>query len=221
MTERECKICHEIKPISDFYKPTTCICKRCVCERKTKRIAERNLENNPDLPFEIWRDIPGFEGKYAISNFGRIRSLFIGPKNNCILKPSRHRQGYLRIKLFDGKSYLVHRLVAEAFIPNPENKETINHKNGIKDDNRVDNLEWSTMAENIQHAFKTGLNDPNKREYCSNSKSFKLSVSQVNEIRNLYSRGMSQSDLSNKFGISKPQVCRIVNFKTRTKGLTV
>ena len=209
MIEKECKICHQTKPIADFYKATTYICKRCICERKTRQIAERNLKNNPDLPFEVWKDMKGFEGKYAISNLGRIRSLFIGSKINCILKPSRHRQGYLRIKLFDGKSYLVHRLVAETFIPNPENKETINHKNGIKDDNRVGNLEWATMAENIQHSFKTGLNNPNKREYCSNSKSFKLSASQVNEIRRLYSIGMSQSELSNKFGISKPHVCRI------------
>ena len=73
-----------------------------------------------------------------------------------IMKPFTDKGGYLRVKLL-GKTCKVHRLVAQAFIPNPENKPTVNHINGIKSDNRVDNLEWASHTENTRHAYDTGL----------------------------------------------------------------
>ena len=113
---------------------------------------------------EQWKPVSGFEGKYEVSDFGRIRSL--GYEVKCyggakvvkprILKPFATRSGYLEVSLGRKNKRLVHRLVAEAFIANPENKSDVNHRNLIKTDNRVSNLEWSTRGENMQHAHDNG-----------------------------------------------------------------
>ena len=100
---------------------------------------------------EEWKDINGYEGLYMISNFGRIKSLY----QNRILKPKVDKNGYLEIGLMKNKRrkyFKVHRLVAMNFIDNQNNYPVVNHKNEIKNDNRVENLEWCTVKYNNHYS---------------------------------------------------------------------
>lgn len=106
---------------------------------------------------EIWKDIVGFEGHYQVSNLGNVRSLNwentkrIKLLSQNIIKTSGYKYVGFHVKPSKTKHPLVHRLVAEAFIPNPDNLPQVNHKNEIKTDNRVDNLEWCTRKYNINY----------------------------------------------------------------------
>ncbi len=103
---------------------------------------------------EIWRDIQGYEGLYQVSNFGRVKSL----KTNRILKGSQINSGYLEVVLCKNKIHkhlLVHRLVAQAFIENSNNKKEVNHIDGDKQNNNVINLEWVTRSENELHSYQS------------------------------------------------------------------
>ena len=108
---------------------------------------------------EIWKRIENYPD-YFVSNFGRIKSYRWG-KRTSILIPMRTPEGYVAIYFYkDGckrKSIKIHRLVAKVFIPNPENKRCVNHKDGNKSNNHIENLEWMTKSEDLKHAYKTGL----------------------------------------------------------------
>ena len=118
---------------------------------------------------EIWKDIEGYENIYKISNLGNVLSLNYGAKNHTLsnikkqLKQSKSSTGYLHVQLYKNGSVstkLVHLLVANAFLPNTENKSEINHIDGNKNNNSASNLEWVTHKENLNHAIKTGLRSP-------------------------------------------------------------
>ncbi len=109
-------------------------------------------ENLSDIKFqdEIWKDITGYEGFYKISSLGRVCNSISNRILSCQIRPDGYICLILRRK-GDSKSCRIHRLVAEAFIPNPNNKKEVNHKNKDRADNRVENLEWNTAWENRQH----------------------------------------------------------------------
>jgi len=114
----------------------------------------------------MWKDIEGYEGLYKISDKGEVKSLpkdhRYGSKIERILKPKIDKDGYYGVSLCKNgkvKSKKIHRLVAQMFISNPNNKPTVNHINAIVNDNRLENLEWATHSEQNYHLYKLGLKD--------------------------------------------------------------
>ena len=158
---------------------------------------------------EVWKDIKDFEGLYQVSNLGNVKRLqgkWVNQER--LIKSKLDRYGYPFYTLSKKKKLknkTSHRLVAKAFIPNPLNKLTVNHINGIKTDNRVENLEWNTNLENKQHAVSSGLTNLKG----TNHPRCKLSDKQVLEIREI---GFSQTrtSLSKKYGVSRITISRII-----------
>lgn len=163
---------------------------------------------------EIWKDIIGFENLYQVSNLGRVKSLNrfrIGKSNKPvkvnerILKQRINNWGYLQVILCkENKLYCkyIHRLVCETFHPNPHELPQVNHINGIKTDNYVDNLEWCTLKENVQHSNKTGLRNPEK----------KLTKIQIQEIINLKDK-LSYRKIGELYGVHNTAISYIFNRK--------
>lgn len=149
----------------------------------------------------MWID---FDDKYEVSTDGHIRN----KKTKRILHEFSGKDGYLRTQ-FSGKTRTVHRVIATAFIPNPHNYEQVNHKDGNKHNNSVENLEWCTREENMKHAYKIGL----KTSKGENNSHYKLSKSDVEYIRRHYIRGDKQygaKSLAEKFRVAHQTICAVV-----------
>ena len=167
---------------------------------------------------EEWKDIIGFEGAYKISNFGRVYSTpRRGNKGVEFLKISYTHDGYAKVRLiYNGKdkTMRVHRLVAEAFIPNPQNKDTVNHIDGDKTNNNVYNLEWCDRHEQLDHAYKLGLKTARSGSKNSNAK---LTNEQVKEIRKSYvrySKEFGTVALAKKYDVTNVVIGLIVRGET-------
>lgn len=153
---------------------------------------------------ETWKDIPQYEGIYQASNFGNIRSLNYKRTGTIkILKPALDGKGYLRTALTkNGKSKTikVHRIVAIAFLKLNPDKYQVNHINGIKTDNSINNLEWSDNRLNQIHAVRLGLV---KQKSGNKHHRTKHSDETIMKIYNEYKEGASKRELSKKYNISR------------------
>lgn len=169
-----------------------------------------------------WRcvaHIDGLEdfGAYDVDNFGNVWSRYTGKRK--LLKPRTTKHGYKHIGLSRGKArkgMLVHRLVALAFIPNPENKPHVNHKDGNKTNNHFKNLEWCTAQENIDHAISTGLAVAGGGYKASAKGKRKLSREQVLWLINEYKAGYALASIADKLGVSDRLVYQVIYRKTYT-----
>lgn len=170
---------------------------------------------------EKWKDIEGYEGIYQVSDQGRVKSL--DRDINCNGTHRKFEGKYLKIKNPQGydqvnlskegkqKTCLVHRLVAIAFIENPENKPEVNHIDGCKTNNCLSNLEWNTRSENQQHAVDIGLKDAVKG---SNHYSSKLKEEDIPVIFKLKKMGFLNREISDRFKVSASVIGKLLRRKT-------
>lgn len=161
---------------------------------------------------EEWRDVIGFNGKYKVSNLGNIKSFYHNKVEGKIKKQVINSHGYpaISVQIEGRKCRLrpVHRLVALAFLPSAVGKTHVNHIDGDKLNNEVNNLEWITHAENIKHGFKIGLYN-NAGE--NNGRSV-LTNEQAQHIRKIKETdGTSIQSLANVFGVSQTTIWKLLN----------
>lgn len=153
-----------------------------------------------------WKDIPGYEGHYQAHPSGQIRSVdkMVNARNGKrkkagkVLNPGITWKGYERVSLSmncKAKNHSVHKLILKTFTENPLNKPEVNHINGIKTDNRLENLEWCTPSENAIHSYGIGLHTRQK-----------LTVDKVDDIRKSQ---LSTKELSNQYGVTKRTIQQV------------
>ena len=181
---------------------------------------------------EIWKDVVGLEGIYQVSSEGRIKSVsrnvqYYNPlaDRECvrhlrekIMKPQLSKRGYYLVcspvPSDNGvrTSLSIHRIVAKAFLDNPDNKPTVNHKNGNKLDNRLQNLEWATFSENLQHAYDTGLAKSVISKFTRRGEDHhkvKLSNSDIVEIKKLRAKGLKLKEIASLYSVSFSLISQI------------
>ena len=171
---------------------------------------------------EILKDIRGYEGRYQISDTGRVYSLL----THRYLSKSVHKCGYVKVTLQkngESKTYLVHRLVASNFIENPYNYKEVNHKDGNKQNNNVDNLEWCSVSENTKHAFTNNLGGFRDRALSELDKI--NSVTSYKKVifkkGNEYIEFSSISKAADTLGLKRDNITRAIRKKQKVGGYEV
>ena len=159
---------------------------------------------------ERWKEIPGYEGLYEVSTCGQVRSIRDNKNtyNGKILSP-RIKSGYHVFTISKNskpRTFKAARIVATTFLPNPENKATVNHKNGIKNDDRLENLEWASVSENTQHAYDMGLARALRGE---KQRSCRLKENQVVTAKRLLNLGYHFRDIAAMYNVSPTTIADI------------
>lgn len=181
---------------------------------------------------ETWKPIPGFEGLYQVSSLGNIKTLektyLTGEyyhkrtQPESIMRPSKDKDGYRRVSIRkDGIRYYfrVCRIVCSTFHENTENKKVVNHKDGIRDNDREDNLEWATISENVKHSFDVLKRPIPKRaftkEHRGKNHSRARPIIQIDFSGNEVARFDCISDAA-RIGYSRPEICKVAKGKANS-----
>lgn len=164
---------------------------------------------------KVWKDIPDYGGLYQVSNLSEVKSF----KRNkeLILKREVNKQGYLKVELYKNgkkKPFFVHRLVAQAFIPNLNNLPQVNHKDGNKQNNNIENLEWVNNSQNQKHAYDNGL----RKKYCGKNNWNAISVLQFDIKGVLIKEWGSIKDASRGLKINDSDISYCCKHKRKTAG---
>lgn len=177
-------------------------------------------ESSLNCSMEIWKDVVGYEGLYLISNTGKVKSLGknvdiglgrIQFKPERILKPGLASNGYFTVAICKNRaqtSTCLHTIIAKSFIPNPNNFRCVNHIDGNKTNNAIENLEWCTHKRNSQHAYEIGIRKPFR----------KVTSDQVIQIRAMKKIGVRNLELAAMYEVTVATINGIVNYKTRING---
>ena len=165
---------------------------------------------------EQWKSIAGYEGIYEVSDLGRVKSLKHGKER--ILKPGKDRGGYLQVVLYkDGKKkmLLVHRLVADAFIPNQNNLDTVNHKDEVKTNNVASNLEWMSQKDNLNYGTRNKRASESKINHPSLSKKVQMLDKKTCELLATFPSTMEAERVT---GIDQGSISQCCNGKYKSTG---
>jgi len=160
---------------------------------------------------ENWKPLKDYEGLYEISNMGRVKSLVKKGNNTQKIRKTGLdvATGYTNVQLRKNNKPLtkrVHRFVAEAFVPNPDNKPVVNHKDGNKKNCKANNLEWMTYSENTLHSFKNGLQ---RKIFGNKNYITKIKDQDVLKIRELINQGKTNKEIAKIYGVNPSQISRI------------